>query len=206
MTPKTTHLKKFIHLVNGSKGFQGWKWSESGVKMWWKWGTLRWKSGHSEVKVGTLRWKSGHSEVKVGLNVLQKCHLVFANSRHSISPLPTPALPCPAGVLHCFWSGWQWSWWWWWWQWRWRWCSSLLKWLSVLATGCLLIFPLAAGSTAADGHTDQNGGICWWGRWCKKLARHTLFVCAWVVFVFVSVYLILFLQLYTYLIQLQITS
>ena len=65
MTPKTTHLEKFIHLVNESKGFQGWKWSESGVKMWWKWGTVRWKFGHSEVKVGTLRWKSGHSEVKV---------------------------------------------------------------------------------------------------------------------------------------------
>ena len=31
-----------------------------------------------------------------------------------------------------------------------------------------------------------------------KLARHTLFVCAWVVFVFVIVYLILFLQIYNF--------
>ena len=122
---------------------------------------MRLKSRHSEVKVGT-QWGESRDTVRwqSNLNVLQKCHLVFANSRHSISPLPTPALPCPAGVHHCFWQ----CWWWWWWQWRW--CFSLLKWLSVLATGCLLIFPLAAGSTAADGHTDQNGGICWWGRRC----------------------------------------
>ena len=62
----------------------------------------------SEVKVGSKSAESGHSEVKVrtqvkvGVNVLQKCHLVFANSRHSISPLPTPALPCPAGVIIAF--------------------------------------------------------------------------------------------------------
>ena len=63
---------------------------------------VKWKWGQNVLKVGTVRLKSGHSEVKVGVNVLQKCHLVFANSRHSISPLPTPALPCPAGVIIAF--------------------------------------------------------------------------------------------------------
>ena len=32
----------------------------------------------------------------------------------------------------------------------------MLKWWAVLATGCRLIFPLAAGSRGADGHTDQQ--------------------------------------------------
>ena len=82
----------------------------------------------------------------------------------------------------------------------------MLKWLSVLATGCLLIFPLAAGSTAADGHTDQNGGSADEDDDIENLPDTlSLCVCMGVsVFVLVSVYLILFLQLYTFLIQLQI--
>ena len=167
----------------------------------WKWGDNVLKVRHSEVKVetqwgdsrDTVRWKSN-------LNVLQKCHLVFANSRHSISPLPTPALPCPAGVHHCFYQ----CWWWWWWQWRW--CFSLLKWLSVLATGCLLIFPLAAGSTAADGHTDQNGGSADEDEDVEIQTCQTHFVCVCLgcacVCHCVSDFVFTYLQ---FLIQLQIT-
>lgn len=53
---------------------------------------------------------------------------------HPLSPLP--------------WSRLKWRRWW---QW-----FCLLKWWAVLATGCRLIFPLAAGSRGADGHTDQR--------------------------------------------------
>ena len=94
MTPKTTHSEKFIHLVNESKGFQGWKWSESGVKMWWKWGTVRWKFGHSEVKVGTLRWKSGFecfAKMSPGLRQLSPFYLA--------PPHPRSPMPCRGSSL-----------------------------------------------------------------------------------------------------------
>ena len=112
-----------------------------------------------------MRLKSRHSEVKVEF----ECFAKMSPGLRQLSPFylapphPRSPMPCRGSSLLLIRTTMR-CWWWWWWQWRW--CFSLLKWLSVLATGCLLIFPLAAGSTAADGHTDQNGGICWWGRRC----------------------------------------